>query len=90
MRRAETSTKKFRSYRFHAETHISAEPAQPIEDARLSQPHEDQERRGGVVASTGEGAQAGVRERRVSRLVIPLNLPISGAADRCLSQSETE
>jgi hypothetical protein len=51
-------SKKFRSHGFHAETYFSAQSPQPFEDARLSQPHEDEERRSGIVAAARQGPQA--------------------------------
>jgi len=47
--------KKIRSQFFHAEAHISTQSPQPFEDTRLSQPHEDQERRCGSFQKAREG-----------------------------------
>jgi ribonuclease P protein component len=65
-------TIKFQEFRFHAETHISTQSAQPLQDARLSQPHEDQERRSRPVAPARPWPQACFRERGLPRLVLPL------------------
>jgi len=82
-RRPENPIQKFRSYRFHAETHISTQPPQPFEDARFSQPHEDEERRCGLVAAAREGPQTSFRERGIPRLDFPSRSSLSRAAIRC-------
>jgi ribonuclease P protein component len=84
-RRPENPIQKFRSHRFHAETHISTQPPQPLQDARLSQPHENQERGRGPVTAARQGPQACFRKRGVSRLRFRWFFPFSKAAIRCLS-----
>lgn len=84
-RRPENPIQKFRSHRFHAETYISTEPPEPLEDARLSYPHENQERGRGPVTAARQGPQACIRQRGLSRLNFPLVYPFSRAAIRCLS-----
>jgi hypothetical protein len=46
---------KIRSQFSYAQAYFSTEPPQPLEDARLSQPHEDEERRRCAFAQAGEG-----------------------------------
>jgi len=52
----------------HAEAHIPTQPSSPLKDARLSFSHEDQERPGGAVAPSRQGAQARLRETWLSRV----------------------
>jgi hypothetical protein len=83
--RAPIQNIRIQERRFHAEAHISTQPTQPFEDARLSQPHEDQKRRSGFVAAARQGPQACFRQRRLSRLDFPQDSPLSGAAYCCPS-----
>ena len=70
--RATFSIKKSLGAQFHAEAHISTESPQPLEDPRVSQPHEDQERSSRIVTSPRPGPQARLSERRLPRLVSSL------------------
>ena len=54
---------------FHAEAHISTQPAPSFESTRLPEPYEDEGRPGRTIASPGQGAQARLREAGLSRLV---------------------
>ena len=56
---------------FDAETYISTQPAQALEEARFPDSHEDQERGQGAVAPPGEGTQARLREAGFPRVVFP-------------------
>jgi hypothetical protein len=50
---------------FHAEAHVPAQPASPLEDARISHPDEDEERTSGALAPARQGSQARFGEARV-------------------------
>ncbi len=63
---------------FDAETYISTQQAQALEEARVPDPDEDQERGGGAVAPPGQGAQARCRKAGFPRLVSPNQLPVAG------------
>ncbi len=65
---------------FHAEAHISAQSPQPVKNARLPQPHENEERRRGAVAQARQGPQACFRQRGLPRLDLPVPFPFSKAA----------
>jgi hypothetical protein len=54
---------------FHAQAHIPTQPPQTCQEARIPQPHEDQERSGGSFASSRQGAQTRIREAWLSRVV---------------------
>jgi ribonuclease P protein component len=54
---------------FNAETHISTQPAQALEEARVPDSHEDQERGRSAVAPPGEGTQARLGETGFPRVV---------------------
>ena len=56
---------------FDAETYISAQQAQALEEARVPDSHEDQERGCGVVAPAGQGTQACISGAGFPRLVFP-------------------
>jgi hypothetical protein len=56
---------------FDAETYISAQQAQALEEARVPDSHEDEERSCGAVAPAGQGTQASVSEAGFPRLVFP-------------------
>ena len=56
---------------FDAETYISTQPAQALEEARLPDSHEDQKRGRGPVAPPGQGAQARLGEAGFPRVVFP-------------------
>src|SRR5580692_2524947 len=56
---------------FDAETYISAQQAQALEEARVPDSHEDEERSCGAVAPAGQGTQACVSEAGFPRLVFP-------------------
>ena len=53
---------------FHAQTYIPTQPAQAIEEARLSHAHEDPGRPEGASAPPRQGAQAGLGETRFPRV----------------------
>jgi ribonuclease P protein component len=55
---------------FDAETYISTEPAQALEEARVPDSHEDQERGRSAVAPPGQGTQARLGETGFPRVVI--------------------
>jgi ribonuclease P protein component len=50
------------------EAHVPAEPPSPLEDTRVSAPHENQERTGGTVAPAREGTQTRLGKARVPRI----------------------
>ncbi len=54
---------------FDAETYISTQQTQALEEARVPDSYEDQERSCRVIASPGQGAQARCREAGFPRLV---------------------
>ena len=56
---------------FDAETYISTQPAQALEEARVPDSHEDQERGRSAVAPPGQGAQARLGEAGFPRVVFP-------------------
>ena len=56
---------------FDAETYISTQPAQALEEARLPDSHEDQKRGRSPVAPPGQGAQARLGEAGFPRVVFP-------------------
>src|ERR1019366_1293407 len=56
---------------FDAETYISTQQAQALEEARVPDPHEDEERGRSAVAPPGQGPQAGLRSAGFPRLVFP-------------------
>src|SRR5271157_2336524 len=56
---------------FDAETYISTQPAQALEEARVPDPHEDEERGRSAVAPPGQGAQARLGETGFPRVVFP-------------------
>ena len=54
---------------FDAETYISTQPAQALEEARLPDSHEDQKRGRSPVAPPGQGTQARLGEAGFPRVV---------------------
>ena len=56
---------------FDAETYISTQQAQALEEARVPDSHEDQERSRSAVAPPGQGAQARISGAGFPRLVFP-------------------
>jgi len=56
---------------FDAETYISTQPAQALEEARVPDSHEDQERGRSAVAPPGQGTQARLGETGFPRVVFP-------------------
>lgn len=54
---------------FDAETYISTQPAQALEEARVPDSHEDEKRGRSAVASPGQGAQARLGEAGFPRVV---------------------
>jgi hypothetical protein len=56
---------------FDAETYISTQPAQALEEARVPDSHEDQERGRSAVAPPGQGTQARLGETGFPRVVYP-------------------
>src|SRR5262249_7609685 len=67
-RRHPFSSKKFLGAHFHAEAHISTESPPPLEDPRVSQPHENEERSCSSFAPSCQGPQARFCECRIPRL----------------------
>ena len=61
-----------RSTSFHAQTHLPAQPASPLEDAWIPYPDEDQERPGSNLAPARQGSQAGFSEARFPRVDFPI------------------
>src|SRR5262249_50883968 len=62
-----------RSLGLNAQTHVPAQPASPIQDARFSHSYEDQERKGRIVPPPRQGAEARFREARLPRIGIPVS-----------------
>ena len=56
---------------FNAETYISTQPAQALEEARVPDSHEDEKRGRSAVAPPGQGAQARLGETGFPRVVFP-------------------
>jgi hypothetical protein len=56
---------------FDAETYISTQPAQALEEARVPDSHEDQERGRSAVAPPGQRAQARISKAGFPRIVFP-------------------
>jgi protein-disulfide isomerase-like protein with CxxC motif len=56
---------------FDAETYISTQQAQALEEARVPDSHEDEERGRSAVAPPGQRAQARIRGAGFPRLVFP-------------------
>ena len=56
---------------FDAETYISTQPAQALEEARVPDSHEDEERGRSAVAPPGQGTQARLGETGFPRVVFP-------------------
>jgi hypothetical protein len=54
---------------FNAEAHVSTESPAAVKNAWIPQPHEDQERTGGLISPSCQGSQAGLCQTRLSRLV---------------------
>src|SRR5208282_1453418 len=54
---------------FDAETYISTQPAQALEEARVPDSHEDQERSRRALPPAGQGTQARIREAGFPRLI---------------------
>ncbi len=67
---------------FHAQAYFSTQSPQPLEDARLPQPHEDQERRRGALAQACQRPQACLGQRGLSRLDLPFPSPQPGRSLR--------
>ena len=55
--------------RFHAQAYIPTQPAQAIQEARISHAHEDPGRPEGSIPPPRQGAQAGLGETRFPRVV---------------------
>src|SRR5664279_2682124 len=53
----------------NAEAHIPTQPSSPVQDARVSFSHEDQERTGGNFPPSCQGTQARRRKARLPRVV---------------------
>src|SRR5208337_1455559 len=56
---------------FDAETYISTQPAQALEEARVPDSHEDEKRGRSAVAPPGQGTQARLGETGFPRVVFP-------------------
>jgi len=56
---------------FDAETYISTQPAQALEEARVPDSHEDEERGCSAVAPPGQRTQARLGETGFPRVVFP-------------------
>ena len=56
---------------FHAQAHVPAQPSSPLEDARVSQQNEDQERTSSVGAPARQGTQASLGEAGIPRIASP-------------------
>ena len=56
---------------FDAETYISTQPAQALEEARVPDSHEDEKRGRSAVAPPGQGTQARLGEAGFPRVVFP-------------------
>src|SRR5260370_13811172 len=54
---------------FHAQAYIPTQPAQAIEDTRISHAHEDPGRQEGNFPPARQGAQTGLGETRIPRIV---------------------
>jgi hypothetical protein len=54
---------------YFAQAYIPTQPAQAIEDTRISQAHEDPGRQEGYFPPARQGAQAGLGETRLPRIV---------------------
>ncbi len=54
---------------FHAQAYIPTQPAQAIEDTRISRAHEDPGRQEGNFPPARQGAQTGLGETRIPRIV---------------------
>ena len=68
---------------FHAQAHIPTQPAQAIEEARISHAHEDPGRPEGAIPPPRQGAQAGLGETRFPRIVPCLAADCHGRASAC-------
>lgn len=55
---------------FHAEAYIPTQPAQAIEEARISLAHEDPGRPEGSFPPPRQGAQAGLCKARIPRIIV--------------------
>src|SRR5271167_3144549 len=53
----------------NAEAHIPTQPSSPVQDARVSFSHEDQERTSGDFTPSRQGTQACRRETRLPRVI---------------------
>ena len=53
----------------NAEAHIPTQPSSPVQDARVSFSHEDQERTGGDFPPSRQGTQARRRKARLPRVI---------------------
>src|SRR5579863_2468779 len=69
LRFALTLLKESGAATLHAQAYIPTQPAQAIEDTRISRAHEDPGRQEGNFPPSRQGAQAGLGETRFPRIV---------------------
>src|SRR5580704_17512837 len=69
LRFALTLSKQSGASTFHAQAYIPTQPAQAIEDTRISHAHEDPGRQEGYFPPARQGAQTGLGETRFPRIV---------------------
>src|SRR5947209_13376533 len=55
---------------FHAQTYIPTQPAQAIQEARISHAHEDPGRPESSFPPSRQGTQAGLSEARIPRIIV--------------------